>query len=133
LGTRKPEVYGALTLAQINAKIRAFASERKARVRIFQSNCEGRLIDHIFKHKKWADWLIINPGALTHYSYALRDAVEASSLPTVEVHISDISRREPFRRKSVLAPVRRRQIKGLGWRSYLEAVSFCGKNLKSPG
>lgn len=128
LGARRPELYGTLTLAAINRKIRAFAAAENIRVRFFQSNCEGRLIDAIYRQRKWADWIIINPGAYAHYSYALRDAIEACGLPAVEAHITEISKREPFRRKSVTSPVCRAVIKGLGWKSYIEAVKYCLKN-----
>lgn len=130
LGERRTELYGKLTLAAINRKIRAFSAAKNARVRFFQSNCEGRLIDAIYGHRKWADWIIINPGAYAHYSYALRDAIEACGLPAVETHITDIGKREPFRRKSVTAPACRTMIKGLGWKSYIEAVKYCLKNTR---
>jgi len=125
LGVRKPEIYGSLTLSQVNGRIRSFAAANKVKVRIFQSNCEGTLIDLLGKNRNWADWLVINPGAYTHYSYALRDAIEACGIPAVETHMTDINKREAFRKKSVIKPVCRGQIAGLGVESYLEALKFC--------
>ncbi len=122
LGEREPEVYGTTTLAQLNARLRAHARRKKIALKIFQSNSEGRLIDLIHAHRKWADGLVFNPCAYTHYSYALRDAVAGAQLPTIEVHLSNIKKREPFRRISVIAPVCLRQISGKGVRGYLEAI-----------
>ncbi|GAB4031567.1 MAG: type II 3-dehydroquinate dehydratase [Elusimicrobiota bacterium] len=128
LGERNRKIYGCLTLPEINEMIRK--AGRGHTFRFFQKNGEGELIDILQKNRKWADWLIINPGAYAHYSYALRDAIEACALRAIEVHISDISRREPFRRKSVLKPVCEKQIKGFGHESYLKALNFCIKNGK---
>jgi len=122
LGEREPEVYGKTTLAQLNAALRKRARQLKASLRIFQSNGEGALIDLLHKHRRWADGVVFNPGAYTHYSYALRDAVSACNVPTIEVHLSDISQREEFRRVSVIAPACRAQITGKGVGSYLEAL-----------
>jgi 3-dehydroquinate dehydratase-2 len=122
LGERETKVYGTLTLAQVNALLRRRAKALKARLEIHQSNHEGRLIDLIHARRRWADGLIFNPGAYTHYSYALRDAVAAARVPTIEVHLSDIKKREPFRRKSVIAPACRAQISGHGAGSYLRAL-----------
>jgi 3-dehydroquinate dehydratase-2 len=121
LGEREPDIYGKTTLGELNALIKEHAGKRAA-LRFFQSNHEGGLIDLIHKHRKWAHGLVFNPGAYTHYSYALRDAVEGARVPTVEVHLSDIHKREEFRRISVIAPVCLAQIAGKGVNSYLEAV-----------
>lgn len=123
LGEREPEVYGSATLGEINEQIRDFAAQMKIEeVRILQSNHEGVLIDFLHDNRKWADGLVINPGALTHYSYALRDAIAATQLPAVEVHLSDIYSREPFRRISVIKEVCIKQITGLGPTGYLRAI-----------
>ena len=130
LGKREPEIYGSLTLKELNGLIKNHAALKKAKVRVFQSNCEGRIIDLIAANTDWAGCLIINPAAYTHYSYAIRDAIKASGLPTVEVHLSDIAEREPFRKISVTAPVCVKQIKGLGCGSYLKAIDFCLSSIR---
>jgi len=122
LGTREPGVYGRVTLAQINAMLEEEAAARGVTLRILQSNHEGALVDAIHAAVGWADGIIINAGALTHYSYALRDAIAGVGIPTVEVHLSNIHAREPFRHTSVIAPVCRGQIAGFGARSYLLAL-----------
>ena len=134
LGEREPEHYGTLTLAQINRKLRAFAKKEGAALKIKQSNSEGALIDFLHRNRRWGQGLVINPGAYTHYSYALRDAVAAMPFPTVEVHLSDLKKREAFRRRSVIAPVCVKQIMGLGWESYLEGLRFLlsGKKPRPP-
>ena len=130
LGRREPEVYGRFTLKELNALIKKHAAEKEVKVRIFQSNCEGRIIDLIAANMAWAGWLLINPAAYTHYSYAIRDAIKASGLPAVEVHLSDTARREPFRRVSVTKAVCVKQIRGLGHNSYLRAIDFAVANDK---
>ena len=131
LGEREPEIYGLLTLAQLNARLRRYARERGASLRIFQDNCEGRLIDLIHANRRWADGVVLNPGAYAHYSYALRDAVAAVRVPTVEVHLSDVKRREAFRRKSVIAPVCTAVISGKGAQSYLSAIARLSRPISS--
>lgn len=122
LGAREPEIYGKTTLEQINARLRDLAANLESEVETFQSNSEGELIDAIQKKGTAIDGLIVNFGAYTHYSLALRDAIAWLAKPTIEVHISNIYAREPFRHTSVTAPVCRGMITGLGWRGYLLAL-----------
>lgn len=124
LGEREPEVYGRMTLARLNVELRRHARGLGLRLRVFQVNGEGALIDLIHKHRRWARGVVFNPGAYTHYSYALRDAVTACGVPTIEVHLTDIKKREPFRRVSVIAPVCLGQVSGKGAGSYLEALDL---------
>ena len=119
LSAREPEVYGRKTLEDINQTLRELGAQYDGQLRIQQSNHEGELIDALHDAHGWADGILINPGALTHYSYALRDAVAAVGLPCIEVHLSNIYARESFRHTSVIAPVCLGQISGFGWRSYL--------------
>jgi 3-dehydroquinate dehydratase II len=118
LGKREPGIYGTSDLDEINAMMKRIAEENETELRVFQSNSEGALIDAIHEAGKWADGIVINPGAYGHYSYALRDALAAVNLPAVEVHISNIFAREEFRHTSVIAPIVVGCITGLGGRSY---------------
>jgi len=122
LGKREPEVYGLASLEEINAQIQKFAEENEAELQIFQSNSEGALIDAIQEAAEWADGIVINPGAYTHYSLAIRDALASVGLPTIEVHMSNIHAREKFRHRSVISAVVEGTIVGLGWHSYLYGI-----------
>ncbi len=119
LGQREPHIYGTLTLAGIDIMLQREAADLGIELRIVQSNHEGVLIDRIHGAGEWASGILINAGAYTHTSYALRDAIAAVGLPTVEVHLSNIYAREEFRRHSVIAPVCKGQISGFGPMSYL--------------
>lgn len=121
-GFREIEQYGKTTLKEINSKIINFSINHNIAVEIFQNNGEGTIIDKIEISAGKIDGLIINPGAYTHYSYAIRDAIVALNMPTIEVHISNIYAREEFRKKSVIAPVCVGQISGFGYNSYLFAI-----------
>src|SRR3989337_1522607 len=133
LGRRQPEIYGSVTLQQIEERGGQRAGELGAEIESFQSNVEGDIIDFIQQRAGEAAGVLINPGALTHYSLALRDAFEATGLPVVEVHTSNIPAREEFRHHSVLAALAIGQVSGLGWRGYLAALEALVEILKERG
>ena len=118
LGTREPEVYGKMTLEDINARLVDLGKELGLEVRCLQSNHEGALIDALHEARTWAAGVVFNPGGYTHTSVALRDAITAIGLPVVEVHLSNVYAREEFRHKSLISPVCKGKITGFGWQSY---------------
>lgn len=124
LGVREPEIYGTQTLGDIEALIVSEAARLGVDVSFFQSNHEGYLIDRLHEAMGTCDGVVMNPGALTHYSYALRDAITSTGLPVVEVHLSDITAREDFRAISVIEPVCIGQVRGLGAASYTEGLKL---------
>ena len=124
LGEREPHLYGRTTLAELDARLSARASELGMAVRCYQSNHEGLLIDFLHAERKWAQGLLLNAGALTHTSWALHDAVTAVGHPCVEVHLTDVSQREAWRRFSVLEGIRKAVFTGKGVDSYLEGLAF---------
>jgi 3-dehydroquinate dehydratase-2 len=123
LGVREPGIYGSSTLAALEQSLETFANERSCRISFKQSNHEGDLIDWIHGADGNTDGIVLNAGAFTHYSYAIRDAIASVSVPIIEVHISNIHAREEFRYRSVIAPVVKGQIAGLGLTGYRLAVS----------
>jgi 3-dehydroquinate dehydratase-2 len=118
LGTREPEIYGSMMLEDINTKLIGLGKEFDAELKCFQSNHEGVLIDALQDARGWARGVVFNPGGYTHTSIALRDAVIASGIPVVEVHLSNVYAREEFRRSSMISAVCAGKIVGFGWRSY---------------
>lgn len=133
LGSRQPEIYGSTTLQDIEERVVARAAETGIEVRCFQSNVEGQTLEFLQTEGRDADGIIINAGAWTHTSLALRDAFESIQRPFVEVHISNIYAREEFRHHSVLAGIAVGQISGLGWRGYIAALDALVGMLKERG
>lgn len=123
LGVREPDVYGLDSFDEMNRRIKERAKQIDIDARIFQFNSEGEIVDTIHQALTWADGIIINPGAYSHYSYAIRDALAAVRLPSVEVHLSNVHSREEFRRQSVISPVVVGQIVGFGTKGYLLALT----------
>ena len=124
LGSRQVSIYGDKTLGEIDTLLEKAAGELGVEIDIFQSNHEGTLVDFIQERSSGATGIIINPGALTHYGLSLRDALADASLPVIEVHLSNIYAREGFRQQSMIAPIARGQITGLGWRGYVAALEI---------
>jgi 3-dehydroquinate dehydratase-2 len=128
LGTREPDIYGKTTLTEINERIEKLAKEEKVEVKFLQSNHEGKIVEEITNSP--AEALVINPAAYTHTSVAIRDAIVARQIPTIEVHLSNIYAREEFRHKSLIAPVAIGQIAGFGANSYLLGFKAAISHLK---
>ena len=124
LGTREPEIYGEDTLEELMMWLETNPISTEHSFKFYQSNHEGEIIDTIHDERHWAHGILINPGAFAHYSYAIRDAITSVDIPTVEVHLSDIHNREEFRQVSVILPVCREQVTGLGQDSYLEGLKL---------
>jgi 3-dehydroquinate dehydratase-2 len=122
LGTREPEIYGSLTLSEVDQTLVEAGKKNGIEIKTSQSNHEGELIDALHKAVEWADGVVFNPGAYTHTSVALRDAISAIGIPVVEVHLSNVYAREVFRHTSLIAPVCVGKITGFGWRSYLLGI-----------
>ena len=124
LGEREPEIYGNDTLEELMMWLETSSDGRNHKFKFYQSNHEGNLIDAIHDERQWANGMIINPGAFSHYSYAIRDAISSTGIPTVEVHLSHIMDREDFRKISVIKDVCISQVFGLGKKSYLEGLKI---------
>jgi len=119
LGTREPEVYGSMTLDDINGKLIELGKELGAEIKCVQSNHEGALIDALHDARIWANGVVFNPGGYTHTSIALRDAISAIVIPVIEVHLSNVYAREEFRHVSMISAVCKGKVVGFGWRSYM--------------
>ncbi|MCK5148480.1 type II 3-dehydroquinate dehydratase [bacterium] len=130
LGEREPDTYGTMTLKEIDRMIAVEAKKLNVRVKSYQSNHEGRLVDKIQNQRKHICGILINPAAYTHSSIAIRDAISATGLPAVEVHLSDITKREDFRKHSFIADVCITQISGFGAQSYIKGLHFLAKKRK---
>jgi 3-dehydroquinate dehydratase-2 len=129
LGRRPTEIYGSLTFDQLEQQISEWARELDVETRFFQSNHEGEFVEHLHRIEDTADGIVINPGAWTHYSWAIRDALEIAALPTVEVHLSDIKKREDFRKLSVIGDIVLRTVSGKGPDGYRDALVRIKKEL----
>ena len=123
LGRRDPDHYGSLTLIELELAIAKMAADLGLQTRFFQTNHEGEFVEHLHRLDGLADGIVLNPGAWTHYSYAIRDALELTGLPAVEVHLSDVDAREPFRRESVIRDLCVGRVAGQGAAGYSEALT----------
>ncbi len=124
LGEREPSVYGDNSLDAINERLKAQAENAGAEIDFYQSNHEGALIDKLHEARTEFDYIILNAGAYTHYSYAIRDAIAAIKIPVIEVHLSNVHSRDEFRHKSVISPVCKGVIAGFGEHSYVLALNY---------
>jgi 3-dehydroquinate dehydratase-2 len=131
LGRRDPEQYGTLTFDELQFRIESYANDLDLQVRFFQTNHEGALVEHLHTLEGLTDAIVINPGAWTHYSWAIRDALEITGLPAVEVHLSDVAAREEFRRLSVIADLCVTTVKGKGVEGYRDALTRCKSELEA--
>ncbi len=133
LGRRDPRHYGTLTLPELERRVEEFAAELGLRVRCFQTNAEGEFVERLHLLRDEADGVVLNPGAWTHYSWAIHDALEIAALPAVEVHISDVQARESWRRVSVIEDLCLASISGRGVEGYREALERLRAELDGPG
>ncbi len=131
LGKRQPEIYGIQSFDEILDDLKDYASNNNLSISYFQSNSEGEIINKIHDCVGKVDYIVINPGALTHYSYSLRDAISSIDIPVIEVHISNIYTREQWRQKSVISPVAKGTITGFGVSVYKIALFFISESLKN--
>jgi 3-dehydroquinate dehydratase-2 len=129
LGRRDPSHYGDLTFAQLELEIAEMAAGLGLETRLFQTNHEGEFVEHLHRLEGMADGIVLNPGAWTHYSYAIRDALELTGLPAVEVHLSDVAHREPWRRESVIRELCVGTVSGKGVDGYRDALTLLRKEL----
>jgi 3-dehydroquinate dehydratase-2 len=129
LGRRDPAHYGGITFQQLERRISEVASELGLEARFFQTNHEGEFVEHLHRLEGMADGIVLNPGAWTHYSYAIRDALEITGLPAIEVHLSDINAREPWRRQSVIRELCLASVAGKGVDGYRDALALLGEEL----
>jgi 3-dehydroquinate dehydratase-2 len=130
LGRRDPERYGTLTLAELEVKIKRWARELDLEAKLFQTNHEGEFVEHVHRLPESVDAAILNPGAWTHYSWAIRDALEIASVPAVEVHLSDVDAREEWRRRSVLDGLVIARVSGEGPDGYRRALELVGEAIE---
>jgi 3-dehydroquinate dehydratase II len=130
LGRRNPEHYGGLNFDRLEQRIEFFARELGLTTRFFQTNAEDEFVEHLHRIHEMSDGIVLNPGAWTHYSYAIRDALEITGLPTVEVHLSDVDEREDFRRVSVVRDLCFATVKGMGVDGYREALARLNEELQ---
>jgi 3-dehydroquinate dehydratase-2 len=130
LGRRDPAVYGSLGLGELERRVSGWAAELGLTTRFFQSNHEGEFVEHLHRLEGMADALLLNPGAWTHYAWALRDALEITGLPAIEIHLSDVNNRESFRRESVIRDHCLTTISGRGADGYRDALAILAKELE---